>query len=106
MKESSFLVDAPSLCDSGYILGDSTYPLMPWFMTLYRDNEQQFPSWQKNFNVRHSQQRACIENAFGLLKQHFRQLYLVDAKTVAMCCYAITAACVLHNLCNDGRDLL
>lgn len=79
---------------------------MPWLITPFRDNESTFPTWKKNFNKRHSQQRVSIENTFGLLKQRFRRLYFVDAKSVMQCCYIVMAACVLHNLCNDERDFL
>ncbi|KAH9375388.1 hypothetical protein HPB48_010077 [Haemaphysalis longicornis] len=79
---------------------------MPWLMTPFRDNEGTFPTWKSNFNRRHSQQRVAIENTFGLLKQRFRRLYFVDAKTVEQSCYVVMAACVLHNLCNDERDFL
>ncbi|XP_050038849.1 uncharacterized protein [Dermacentor andersoni] len=104
LKESPFFARAPLECGENYILGDSAYPLMPWLMTPFRDNEASFPSWKKHFNKRHSQQRVSIENTFGMLKQRFRRLYLVDAKTVVQSCYIVMAACVLHNLCNNERD--
>ncbi|KAH6920599.1 hypothetical protein HPB50_028414 [Hyalomma asiaticum] len=106
LRESPFFTRAVLECGDNYILGDSAYPLMPWLMTPFRDNESSFPSWKKSFNKRHSQQRVSIENTFGLLKQHFRRLYLVDAKSVQQCCYIVMAACVLHNVCNDERDFL
>lgn len=106
MRESPFFTSAPTAVDGGYILGDSAYPLLPWLMTPYKDNSSNFPSWKKEFNRRHSQQRVAIENAFGLLKQRFRRLYLVDAKTVAQSCFIVMAACVLHNFCNEERDSL
>nr|XP_050046279.1 uncharacterized protein LOC126543184 [Dermacentor andersoni] len=106
LRESPFFECAASQCGENYILGDSAYPLMPWLMTPFRDNEGSFPSWKRNFNRRHSQQRVSIENTFGMLKQRFRRLYNVDTKSVAQSCYIVMAACVLHNLCNDERDFL
>lgn len=106
LRESPFFTRAALECGDNYILGDSAYPLMPWLITPFRDNESTFPTWKKNFNKRHSQQRVSIENTFGLLKQRFRRLYFVDAKSVIQCCYIVMAACVLHNLCNDERDFL
>lgn len=76
---------------------------MPWLMTLFRD-ECTFPTWKRNFNKRHRQQRVAIENAFGLMKPRFRRLYFVDAKTVEQSRYIVMAACVLHNIYNDERD--
>ncbi|KAH8030264.1 hypothetical protein HPB51_006696 [Rhipicephalus microplus] len=105
-EESPFFARAIQECEDNYILGDSAYPLMPWLMTPFKDNGSSFPTWKKSFNKRHSQQRVLIENTFGLLKQRFRRLYLVDAKSVQQCCYIVMAACVLHNMCNDERDFL
>ncbi|KAH8033414.1 hypothetical protein HPB51_012270 [Rhipicephalus microplus] len=106
LRESPFFARAIQECEDNYILGDSAYPLMPWLMTPFKDNGSSFPTWKKSFNKRHSQQRVLIENTFGLLKQRFRRLYLVDAKSVQQCCYIVMAACVLHNMCNDERDFL
>ncbi|XP_072140969.1 uncharacterized protein [Dermacentor andersoni] len=104
LRESPFFEEAALKCCNGYILGDSAYPLLPWLMTPYRDNEATFPSWKKKFNVVHSQQRVAVENAFGLLKQRFRRLYLVDAASIKQCVLTVMGACVLHNLCNEERD--
>ncbi|KAH9366940.1 hypothetical protein HPB48_002455 [Haemaphysalis longicornis] len=106
LRESPFFERAAVECGENYILGDSAYPLLPWLMTPFRDNECTFPTWKRNFNRRHSQQRVAIENAFGLLKQRFRRLYFVDARTVEQSCFIVMAACVLHNFCNDERDFL
>ncbi|KAH9371795.1 hypothetical protein HPB48_000079 [Haemaphysalis longicornis] len=106
MRESPFFTSAPAAVDGGYILGDSPYLLLLWLMTPYKDNSSNFPSWKKEFNKRHSQQRVAIENTFSLLKQRFRRFYLVDAKTVAQSCFIVMAACGLHNVCNEDRDYL
>lgn len=42
----------------------------------------------------------------GLLKQRFRRLYLVDAKTIMQCCHIVMGAYVLHNMCNSERDFI
>lgn len=100
---SPFFTRAALECGDNYILGDSGYPLKPWLITPFRD-KCTFPTWERNFNKRHSQQRVAIENIFGLLKQRFRRLYFVDAKSVEQSCYMVMAACVLHNIYNDERD--
>ncbi|KAK8785699.1 hypothetical protein V5799_007934 [Amblyomma americanum] len=106
LKESPFFAEATSKCGDDYILGDSAYPLLPWLLTPYRDNGSSFPSWKKKFNKYHSQQRVAIENTFGLVKQRFRRLYLIDAKSILQCCKIVMGACVLHNLCNAERDFI
>ncbi|XP_064468954.1 uncharacterized protein LOC135383427 [Ornithodoros turicata] len=104
LRESPLFENAPAKCNNGYLLGDSAYPLQPWLLTPYRDNEGSFPIWKKRFNKCHSQQRVAIENTYGLLEQRFRRLYLVDAASIKQCCLIIMGACVLHNMCNQERD--
>ncbi|KAH8009291.1 hypothetical protein HPB51_014427 [Rhipicephalus microplus] len=104
LREGPFFEVAQTKCGDSYLLGDSAYPLLPWLLTLYRDNEQIFPAWKKRYNKCHSQQRSAIENAFGHLKQRFRRLYFVDAATIKQCCLIVMAACVLHYICNKERD--
>ncbi|KAH9371220.1 hypothetical protein HPB48_010881 [Haemaphysalis longicornis] len=99
VDQSPFYQGAPAKCSSGYTFGDSAYPLSPWLLTPYRDTERTFPAWKRAFNKRLSQKRVAIENTFGLLKQRFRRLYLVDAKSVGRCCYIVMAA-------NAERDFL
>lgn len=45
-----------------------------------------------------------MENAFGLLKQRFRQLYHLKLSGIERMVKVIHACCVLHNLAN-GHDL-
>lgn len=106
LRESPFFAQAPGKCGDGYILGDSAYPLLPWLLTPYRESGDRFPRWKINFNKHHSQQRVTIENTFGLLKQRFRRLYSIDAKSILQSCMIVMAACVLHNLCNSERDFM
>ncbi|KAH7974850.1 hypothetical protein HPB49_020413 [Dermacentor silvarum] len=73
-------------------------------MTPYKDTQRSFSSWKRKYNKSHSQQRVAIEVTFGILKQRFRRLYLVDAASIKQCCLIIMGACVLHNLCNEERD--
>lgn len=89
---------------NGYTLGDSAYLLLPWLMTPYKDTVRSFPTW-KRYNKCHTQQRVATEVAFGLLKQRFRRLYLLDAASIKQCCLIIMAACVLHNLFNEETCL-
>lgn len=53
---------------------------------------------QKQFNQKLSQCRVKVEDAFGLLKQRFRQLYHCKLKSISRIVKLIYVACVLHNL--------
>lgn len=106
LRKSTFFEEAAAKCGDIYILGDSAYPMQPWLLTPYKDNGFSFPTWKKKINKCHSRQRVAIENSFGLLKQCFRRLYFVDAKTIMQCCRIVMGACVLHNMRNSERDFI
>lgn len=59
---------------------------------------------KKRYNKKHCQTRVKIENAFGLLKQRFRQLVRLDFFSVERMCKFVLACCVLHNMCIDQCD--
>jgi len=59
---------------------------------------------QTNFNRRLSSCRVIIENAFGNLKQRFRQLYHLKLRDIVRMVQVVHACCVLHNLAN-ANDL-
>ncbi|KAH9374802.1 hypothetical protein HPB48_019037 [Haemaphysalis longicornis] len=73
-------------------------------MPAYKDNQASFSKYKENFKKCHSSQRVAVENAFGMLKQRFRRLYLVDTDSIERSCHIILGACVLHNLCSNTRD--
>lgn len=52
---------------------------------------------QINFNQRLSSCRVIIENAFGNLKQRFRQLYHFKLRDIVRMIQVIHVCCVLHN---------
>ncbi|XP_064462095.1 uncharacterized protein LOC135372408 [Ornithodoros turicata] len=102
----SFIVDelARICADKYHILGDAAYALREYILTPYRDYGNLTPQ-QLNFNLCLSQTRVRIEHAFGLLKNRFRQLLLLEMWTVPKATQFILACCVLHNLCVDGGDV-
>ncbi|KAH9375950.1 hypothetical protein HPB48_018717 [Haemaphysalis longicornis] len=73
-------------------------------MTPIRDYGN-FDSTEKAFNARLSGTRVLIENAFGDLKNRFRQLHRLDMWTVDNMSKFIISCCVLHNLCIERGDL-
>lgn len=68
-------------------------------MVPYRDNGH-LTRTQRNFNRKLSSCRVIIENAFGCLKQRFRQLYNLKLKDIVRIVRVIHACCVLHNMAN------
>ena len=54
------------------MIGDSGYPLEPWLMTPYPDENAER---EKRFNERHRSARNVIERCFGVLKSRFRCIH-------------------------------
>lgn len=86
------------------ILADSAYPLTSEVLTPYKGIGN-LTRRQKNFNVKHSCGRICIEHTFGLLKGRWRKLLCVDAD-LEFIPYIINSCCVLHNICMANEDEL
>lgn len=81
------------------MLGDSAYPCLTNLIVPYKDNGH-LTRAQRNFNVKLSSCRVVIENAFGCLKQRFRQLYHIKLRNIVRIVQVIHACCILHNLAN------
>lgn len=62
-------------------------------------------SCEREYNLRFSQTRVRIENAFGMLKSRFRQIMRLDFHEIATMAKFVLACCTLHNLCIDNGDL-
>lgn len=85
--------------DNYYLLGDSAYPCLRQLIVPYRDNGH-LTHQQRTFNRKLSSCRVIIENAFGCLKQRFRQLYHFKLRDIIRMVCVIHACCVLHNMAN------
>lgn len=88
--------------DNYYLLGDSAYPCLKQLIVPYRDNGH-LTRAQRHFNQKLSSCRVIIENAFGCLKQRFRQLYHFKLRDIVRMVCIIHACCVLHNMANTGE---
>ena len=96
--------DFPSMIGQTYhLLGDAAYPVREYLLTPFK-NYGTMNAKKELYNKKHCQTRVKIENAFGLLKQRFRQLIRLDFFSVERMCKFVLACCVLHNMCNDQCD--
>lgn len=72
---------------------------------VHEGRGNQLTEEQKNYNYVHSSTRIVFENTFSMYVKRwrfaFKHLYLKDIDRLAL---AITACCVLHNICIDQDD--
>lgn len=85
------------------MIGDSAYPICPCLLTPYRDCGP-LTVRKSNYNYRRCASRVVIENAFGVLKQRFRQLLMLEFHTVDRLTKFVMSVCVLHNMCIMKND--
>jgi hypothetical protein len=81
-----------------YILGDKGYPLLPWLLTPFKDDGRQRTYLESLYQEQHSKGRSVIENAFGILKQTWRELLVKTDMKVEFVPDLVSCCCVLHNM--------
>jgi hypothetical protein len=80
-----------------YLLDDSGYPLLPWLMVPHR-NARNFTMLETIFNRKLRKGHCMVENAFGILKQTFRELLVKSDLDVVFLSDVITCCAILHNV--------
>ncbi|MGH0147868.1 UNVERIFIED_CONTAM: hypothetical protein FKN15_059787 [Acipenser sinensis] len=92
------------LPDGIHIIGDAAYPLSQYLIPLFCDNGH-LTVQQKRYNRKLSSARMVVERAFGLIKNRFRKLKKLHMYDIRNTNTAVTACCVLHNICLETEDL-
>ena len=82
---------------SPYLIGNLGYPLFPWLMVPYRTNVRLFVT-DSLFNKKLRKGRSVVENAFGILKQTFRDLLTKSDLDVVFLPDVILCCAILHNM--------
>jgi hypothetical protein len=86
-----------------YIVGDPSYPLLPWLMTPYQ--EHGLSSEKVEFNKRHAATRAVVQGALANLKERWQvlkgEVWRPDKHRLPRIIYA---CCLLNNIMIDLED--
>jgi hypothetical protein len=80
-----------------YLVGNSGFSLLPWLMTPHRERENSGVV-QHLFNRKLRRGCCVVENAFGLLKQTFRELLGKSSLQVTFLPDVILCCAILHNM--------
>ncbi|CAN4105928.1 unnamed protein product [Withania somnifera] len=86
-----------------YIVGDSSFPLLPWLLTPYTGRE--FPDHQADYNKRHFAMRKVAQRALARLKDKWKiiegVMWRPDKQRLPR---IILVCCLLHNILIDLND--
>jgi hypothetical protein len=80
-----------------YLVGDSGFLLLPWLMTPHKGRGN-FGILKNLFNRKLRRGCCVVENAFGLLKQTFRELLGKSSLRVTFLPDVILYCAILHNV--------
>lgn len=86
-----------------YIIGDSAFPLLPWLVTPYQ--EQELIETEKEFNRRHLATRVVAQKALARLKDVWKMIdgamWRPDKHKLPR---FILVCCILHNIIIDMQE--
>jgi hypothetical protein len=99
MAENKNLFDPYIRIDgfSPYLLGDSGYLLMPWLMVPHLFHCR-MSVLESIYNKHLRAGRYVVENAFGILKQTWRELLIKSDQGMTFMPDLIATCCILHNI--------
>jgi hypothetical protein len=80
-----------------YLLADKGYPLLSWMMMPFKDDGRPRSLAESYYNKRHRRGRSVIENAFGLLKENWREISRKTELDVRIVPDVVYACCILYN---------
>jgi hypothetical protein len=81
-----------------YLLGDKRYPLLPWLMTLHKEDGEVHSILQLLYKRKHKKGRSVVENPFDIFKQTFRELLTKTKLHIIIVPIVFFACCLFHNL--------
>ncbi|CAG8465945.1 908_t:CDS:2 [Diversispora eburnea] len=85
------------------IYSDSGYANYDWLLVPYKDNGH-LTQVQNHYNYIHSTTRIKIEQAFGLLKSHWRVLQNPIETNFKIVSHIVSCCYILHNICEEIID--
>ncbi|XP_069384517.1 uncharacterized protein [Paralichthys olivaceus] len=100
-RERSLLSDGVEI--PVHLIGDASFPLKPWLMKGYSEEQQLSPE-QRRFSYTVSSARSVVDAAFTRLKGRWRCLLKKSDIDISMMPRIVAACCVLHNICEIRGD--
>uniref|UniRef100_A0ACD5Z847 Uncharacterized protein n=1 Tax=Avena sativa TaxID=4498 RepID=A0ACD5Z847_AVESA len=86
-----------------YIIGDAGYPLLPWLLTPYQEQEEDISNSKEEFNRRHAAATTCVMKALARFQDTWKYLQRerINSDTVKDIIYT---CCILHNIVIEMED--
>ncbi|CAI2198607.1 236_t:CDS:1, partial [Funneliformis geosporum] len=88
------LIEQKYIQDEDYVLGDSAYPIFPFFISSFKNPSNHR---QRQFNFIYSKHRVVVEYAFSKLKVKFRALKEISIKGLKTAINLADYIIILHN---------